>query len=69
MQVQISTLQYNEPFTIYLCDSSQTTCIYINTIFSFQIPYTFTVPPILVGLENYTLKAVDVNGCEITQLL
>lgn len=68
-QIRINTLLYDEPFIIYLCDGTQTTCIYVNTIFSYQIPYTFNVPPIFDGQTELTLKAVDSNGCEVTQLI
>ena len=32
------------PFDVYTCDTGYTTCVYIDTIVSGQIPYSFTIP-------------------------
>lgn len=68
-QIRIDTLLYDEPFVIYLCNGTQTTCIYIDTIFSFQLPYYFVIPPILDGQTQYVVKATDAKGCEVTQFI
>ena len=55
------------PFDVYLCDNPVTTCVYISTISSF--PYSFNVPGLLQTQDDFTIKVVDNNNCEITQIL
>ena len=55
------------PFDVYLCDNPITTCVYITTISS--LPYSFNVPGLLQTQDDFTIKVVDNNNCEITQIL
>lgn len=62
-EIEISVLAGIEPFHIYLCDQLKSTCIYIDTIFNSDIPYTFAIPPIFDGQDTFFIKAVDNNQC------
>lgn len=68
-QFTISTFSGYDPFSVYLCDTGQTTCIYIDTITSSSVPYVFNSPPILDGLTEYTVKTVDASGCTVTNII
>ena len=43
-QITISTLTGAQPFDVYSCDATYTNCIYIATITSGQVPYSFDLP-------------------------
>ena len=61
LNVTISSVTANTPVEIYVCDSFSANCTYIATVMAF--PYTFLVPdPYALGV--YTIKIVDVAGCE-----
>lgn len=57
------------PYDIYLCDDPITTCIYISTITSPSLPYSFDVPNIMENQSNFNVKIVDDNGCEVIENL
>lgn len=61
--VTISNLNGSSPFDLYVCDTGMTTCIYVNTINTGDVPYTFEIPPIFSSLNNFTVKIVDDNDC------
>lgn len=52
------------PYDVYLCDDPITTCVYIDTITTGDIPYTFSVPVIFQSLSTLNLKVVDDDDCE-----
>jgi hypothetical protein len=65
----ISSFSGSSPFSIYLCDTGQTTCIYIDTISSGSVPYVFNSPSILDSLTEYTVKTIDASGCTVTNII
>lgn len=61
VNVTITSVTANTPVEIFVCDSAGANCVYISTVMVF--PYTFTVnDPYALGV--YTIKIVDVAGCE-----
>ena len=64
-QITISTLTGAQPFDVYSCDTGYTTCIYISTITSSQVPYSFDLPFIQEGMAEIGLKVIDSNNCII----
>ena len=67
--ILINNISGASPFNIYLCDPSNITCIYIDTIPSSSLPYEFVVPVILETQTSFSLKVVDSNGCVFYQNL
>lgn len=65
--ITINGISGTSPFDIYLCDNPVTTCIYINTISS--TPYSFDVPIILDGQDDFNIKVIDNNDCETITIL
>lgn len=61
--ININNISGATPFDIYLCDESNITCVYINTIPSSSLPYDFQVPTIMETQTSFNLKVVDNNGC------
>ena len=68
-QITINILTGTEPYFIYLCDSSYNSCIYIDTIYDADVPYSFIVPINYSSLSEVSVKAVDFNGCEIKDIV
>jgi hypothetical protein len=66
VQVTVNDITGSTPFDIYVCDSSQTTCIYINQITNLELPYNFIIPPPFDTQSSYVLRVIDTYGCEIT---
>lgn len=64
-EVVINGLTGQSPFYVYLCDSSITTCVYIDSITG--ATYSFDIPPLFEGQTELGLKIVTSNGCEIVQ--
>jgi hypothetical protein len=64
-EVVINGLTGTSPFYVYLCDTAQTTCVYIDSITS--VPYSFEIPELFDGQTEFDLKIVTSNGCEIIQ--
>ena len=42
--ITINNVTGAQPFDIYVCDSPITTCIYVSTINTVDIPYSFDIP-------------------------
>lgn len=61
INVTITSVTANTPVEIYVCDSMSANCVYVSTVMAF--PYTFTVND-PTALSPYTIKIVDVAGCE-----
>ena len=55
------------PFDIYVCDTGYTTCIYVSTINSGNLPYSFIIPSIFSSLTNFVVKVIDDNDCVIIE--
>lgn len=64
-QITISALSGAQPFDVYSCDTGYTNCIYISTITSSQVPYSFDLPFIQEGMAEIGLKVIDNNNCII----
>jgi hypothetical protein len=64
-QITISTLTGAQPFDVYSCDTGYTNCIYISTITSGQVPYSFDLPFIQEGMGSVGIKVVDNKNCSI----
>ena len=62
-QITISTLTGAQPFDVYSCDTGYTNCIYIATITSGQVPYSFDLPFIQSGMASVGIKVIDNNDC------
>lgn len=67
--ININLLSGSSPFDVYTCDTGYTTCIYVATITSGDIPYQFVVPSIQQGMSSIGLKIVDNTECIIEQNL
>jgi hypothetical protein len=68
-QITITTLSGLPPFDVYTCDTGYTTCIYIDTIGSSSIPYSFNVPQIMENMSAWGIKVVDSNNCILDEIL
>jgi len=68
-EIQITSLSGSSPFDVYTCDTGYTTCIYVSTITTGNLPYQFTIPFIQEGMNPIGLKVVDNNGCVIQENL
>jgi hypothetical protein len=66
-EITINNITGATPFDVYLCDTSQISCVYISTITT--TPFVFNVPTLLEGQTSYVLKIIDDNDCIITQTL
>ena len=65
--ITITTLNGLSPFDVYTCDTGYTTCVYIDTIVSGQIPYSFTIPVVQSGMGSIGVRVVDSDNCEIKE--
>lgn len=63
INIDISAVSGVSPYDIYLCNTGLTSCVYIDTITTGDLTYTFTVPSLLQNIPNQVLKVVDSNGC------
>lgn len=57
------------PFDVYVCDPTNTVCVYVNEFKSFEFPVTFEIPEVLSSLETFNVKTIDDNGCETNNIL
>jgi hypothetical protein len=67
--ITISTINGQDPFDVYVCDSGITVCYYVDTINSGDLPFTFQVPIIYSNLTSFNIKVVDDNNCPIDQIV
>jgi hypothetical protein len=68
-QITISTLTGAQPFDVYSCDDTYNNCIYIATITSGQVPYSFDLPFIQEGMASVGIRVIDNIGCIIDENL
>lgn len=62
------TIQYitgTPEYNVYVCDQNALNCVYIDTINNFDIPYTKEIPAPYNSMLNFSIKIIDINGCEI----
>lgn len=64
-QITINSISGVSPYDVYLCDNPLTTCIWIDTIISSQLPYVFDVPSIMESQTSFNIKVVDDNNCTV----
>lgn len=67
--ITISNISGSTPYDVYVCDTGYTTCIYVSTITSGDLPYTFEIPPVYSTLSDFIVKVVDDNECEILETI
>jgi hypothetical protein len=67
--ITISNVTGAQPFDIYVCDSPITTCIYVATINTVDLPYSFDIPVIYSSLIEFAVKVVDNNDCIVIDTL
>ena len=67
--ITLSNITGSTPFDVYVCDTGYTACIYVSTINSGDLPYTFEIPPIYSTLTNFIVKVVDNNECIVNELV
>jgi uncharacterized secreted protein with C-terminal beta-propeller domain len=64
--ITINNISGTTPFDVYVCDTGYTSCVYVSTITSGELPYTFEIPPVYSSLTNFIVKVVDDNDCVVT---
>jgi hypothetical protein len=64
--ITINNISGTTPFDVYVCDTGYTSCIYVSTITSGELPYTFEIPPVYSSLTDFIVKVVDDNDCVVT---
>jgi len=64
-QITINSISGVSPYDVYLCDNPLTTCIWIDTIISSQLPYIFDVPSIMESQTSFNIKVIDDNNCTV----
>jgi hypothetical protein len=64
-QFTINYITGTPEYNVYVCDSTGLSCVYIDTINNYDIPYTQTIPSPFDGLSEYVIKIIDINGCVI----
>jgi hypothetical protein len=65
--ITISSITGISPYDVYVCDTGYTTCIYVSTINSGNLPYSFMIPSIFPSLTNFVVKVIDDNDCTIIE--
>lgn len=68
-QVVLSGSTGTPPYTIYVCDITNTYCYFVSSGITISPSYTFLVPPPLDVVESFLIKLIDSNGCERLVLL
>jgi hypothetical protein len=67
--ITINNISGTTPYDIYVCDSSEITCIYIETINTGNLPTNINVPSVMEGQSSYVLKIIDNNNCVVKETL
>jgi hypothetical protein len=65
--ITITSITGISPYDVYVCDTGYTTCIYVSTINSGNLPYSFMIPSIFSSLTNFVVKVIDDNDCTIIE--
>jgi hypothetical protein len=63
IQVTINNITGSSPYNIYVCDSNQENCFWISIIDT--LPYNFIIPPPYDIMNEFCIKVVDSNACNI----
>lgn len=67
IQITITGLSGSSPYDVYTCDTGYTSCIYVSSITSGSIPYSFDLPFVQEGMDAIGVKVLDSNGCIIEE--
>jgi hypothetical protein len=65
--ITITSITGISPYDVYVCDTGYTTCIYVSTINSGNLPYSFMIPSIFSSLTDFVVKVIDDNDCTIIE--
>jgi hypothetical protein len=65
--ITITSITGISPYDVYVCDTGYTTCVYVSTINSGNLPYSFMIPSIFSSLTSFVVKVIDDNECVITE--
>jgi len=65
IEIVIDNITGATPYNIYVCDSNQTNCFWIALINT--LPYNFIIPPPYDIMNEFCIKAIDANNCEIIE--
>ena len=66
-QVQILSSTGQSPYTVKVCDITDTYCYTVGTGITF--PYTFFPPAPLNNVLSFLVRIIDNNGCEVFHLI
>lgn len=64
--VDILTSTGVAPYTVYVCDITNTFCYFVAN--GVTLPYQFTVQPPLDVATSIIIKLIDFDGCETFEL-
>jgi hypothetical protein len=65
--ITITSITGISPYDVYVCDTGYTTCVYVSTINSGDLPYSFMIPSIFSSFTDFVVKVIDDNDCVITE--
>lgn len=63
-EITINVITGTSPYDVYVCDISNTICVYVTGLTSCPPSYTFTAPYPLDTVGSLLIKIVDGNDCE-----
>lgn len=66
LEVTINSLTGTSPYDVYICQTGGTSCFYIETITTGDIPFVFNIPSPYNNGDSYMVKIVDSDNCVIT---
>ena len=69
IDITINDISGSTPFDVYVCDTGMTSCVYVSTINSGDLPYTFEVPIIYANSTELNLRVIDNDECQINEIL
>jgi len=67
--ITINDISGSTPFDVWVCDTGYTSCIYVSTINSVDLPYTFEIPPVYSSLSDFVVRVIDNNDCTSEEIV
>lgn len=67
--ITINDITGSTPFDVWVCDTGYTACIYVSTINSGDLPYTFEIPPVYSSLSDFVVRVIDNNDCTSEEVI
>lgn len=64
-QYSIQYITGTPEYNVFVCDSTGLNCIYLATIADYDLPFTQEIPAPYDIMQEYIIKIIDINGCEI----